>query len=83
MQTSRDVDTETPSWKGKEKKQGGDHKATRKRRRSGNILQKGDEEAVKSLATIQENIGSAAEESAHNHSKKRQEQSQEKVAAES
>ena len=66
VQTSRDVDTETPSWKGKENGQGGDHKTTKKRRRSGTILQKGDEESVKSLETIQESIESGAEEIAHN-----------------
>ena len=70
VQTSRDVDTETPSWKGKDNGRGGDHKTTKKRRRSGTILQKGDEESVKSLETIQENIESAAEEIAHNLPKK-------------
>ena len=71
VQISRYVDTEMPSWKGKENGLGGDHKTTKKRRRSTiSFLQTGDQESVKSLATIQENIESAAEEIAHNHPKK-------------
>ena len=65
VETSRHADRETPSWKGKENGRGGENKTTKKRRRSGRILQKGDEESVKSLETFQENIESAADDITH------------------
>ena len=59
--------------RGKEKKIDGvaTTRQRKKRRRSIiSFLQKGDEESVKSLATILESIESGAEEIAHNHPKK-------------